>query len=68
MKISVTVDPNKCAISGRCAAVAPDMFDLPERGAAYPLRTDWGLDDLELLREAQDECPSGAITVTVEED
>jgi ferredoxin len=67
MKITVAVDPAKCVISGRCAELAPDKFTLAERGPSYPSRSEFAPEELDTLREAEDECPSGAITVLVED-
>jgi ferredoxin len=53
-----------CVGSSQCVAVAPDVFELGEDGLARLTENLFGGDELELAREAEAVCPSGAISVS----
>jgi len=59
-----TVDAAKCQATGYCVRIAPAAFRLEGAGPARfePEREDDV--DAELLAEAEDTCPTRAITVT----
>jgi ferredoxin len=65
--ILVTVNPRKCMANQVCSKLAPQLFKLGEAGYSQPTKREWDEADLQLLREAADNCPTGAITVEVEE-
>jgi len=62
-QIVVRVDPARCCASGGCVALAPSLFELGELPYATPRKTEYEPGDLELLREAEENCPYGAIAV-----
>jgi ferredoxin len=64
----VTVDPRRCVASQTCVRLAPDHFELTPESHAQPTRGAFAEDDLELLREAEESCPTGAIHVTHGDD
>jgi ferredoxin len=66
MEIRVTVNPRKCAANQMCGIVAPGMFELGALGYSRPTRESWTEADLPMLREAEENCPTGAILVEVE--
>lgn len=64
MKVTVTVDPQKCVASEMCVRAAPGNFELGAEGVSRPTREMWTAEDLPVLREAEENCPTAAITVT----
>ena len=62
-RVLVQVDPLKCGGSGCCVALAPDHFELGELGYSVPVKPAAELVDLPVLREAEENCPYGAITL-----
>jgi ferredoxin len=62
--VRVEIDTNICVGSGMCEAIAPAAFRV-EDGIAVLISTDGT--DLETLREAEDNCPTGAIVVSDDE-
>ena len=62
-QIVVRVDPERCCASGGCVALAPNLFELGDLPYATAGKAVYEPDDLELLREAEETCPYGAITV-----
>ncbi len=68
MQIQVTVNPRKCAANQMCSRVAPGKFELGSAGYSRPTSDSWTEADLPALREAEDNCPTGAIVVEVAED
>jgi ferredoxin len=62
--LRVEIDTNVCVGSGMCEAIAPSAFRV-EDGIAVLIATDGS--DPELLREAEDNCPTGAITIHEED-
>jgi ferredoxin len=57
----VTIDRSLCNGYGVCEALAPDVFELDNDGLAALRR---GVSEDEAVREACDNCPMGAITLT----
>jgi ferredoxin len=56
----LSIDRTLCSGYGVCEALAPDIFELDDEGLAV-LRT--GVSEDEAVREACDNCPSGAISL-----
>jgi ferredoxin len=62
--MKVRVDPTRCQGYGRCAAIAPEIFELDDFGFASARSDDEVAADREdVAREAATECPARAITV-----
>ena len=61
--IRVTVDPKLCAASQTCMRIAPGRFELAAEGYARATRAAFAHEDAELLHDAEDSCPTGAIRV-----
>jgi ferredoxin len=62
-QIVVRVDPERCCASGGCVALAPNLFELGQLPHATARKAAYEPGDLELLREAEENCPYGAIEV-----
>lgn len=62
--MSVTADTAVCIGAGLCALRAPEVFDQDESDGTVVLLRQPAPDDLPLVREAVDQCPSGAIRLT----
>jgi ferredoxin len=58
----VEINPSRCQRSGFCARVAPRYFVVGEE-TAIVLRSHVDVADLEVVREAEDLCPTRAIVV-----
>jgi ferredoxin len=57
----VTIDRSLCNGYGVCEALAPDVFVLDDEGLAIVKQ---GVSEDDAVREACDNCPMGAITLT----
>ena len=57
---------NLCIGCGACAALVPEEFDLNDDGAAYALNETVSEENKELVNDAKENCPTGAISVTEE--
>lgn len=57
---------NLCIGCGACAALVPDEFDINDDGVAYAVNEEVKNEDIELVNDAKDNCPTGAITVNEE--
>jgi ferredoxin len=68
LEILVRVNPRVCAGTRACRDRAPEFFVEGNRGVSRPAREAWSEADLPLLREAENDCPSGALTVETDED
>ena len=68
MEIQVFVNPRKCMATQNCRAVAPDIFELGPAGYSRVKRTNLTAADLAQLRDAEEGCPTQAITVEIAED
>ncbi|WP_331386635.1 ferredoxin [Saccharothrix sp. ST-888] len=65
MVIGVRVDAERCCGSGNCAFTLPEVFDQdPSDGRVVLLQNRPHSGVLDLVREAADLCPSGAIELT----
>jgi ferredoxin len=67
VKVVVTVDPRTCVANQTCLRTAPGLFELVPEGHSQPTRSEFTEADLQLLEEAEDSCPTGAIRVEIEE-
>lgn len=54
---------NLCIGCGACAALVPDEFDFNDEGFAYAVNEEVKEENKELVKDAKDNCPTGAITV-----
>jgi len=61
MKISI--DTTKCSGHARCAAAAPDVFELDDSGYALPLEGEVPAHLEEAARDGVLACPERAITL-----
>ncbi|KAA9163670.1 ferredoxin [Amycolatopsis acidicola] len=61
--MKVRVDTAKCSGHARCAAAAPDLFELDEDGYALPLDGEVPAGQEEDAREGAMSCPEQAITI-----
>ena len=59
----ITVDSQRCAASGACVRVAPDLFELPAGGKVVLRQTEPPEELHSVLRLAAELCPTGAISV-----
>lgn len=59
--MSVTADPAVCVGAGLCALRAPTVFDQDEADGTVVLLGQPADAELPAVREAVDQCPSGAI-------
>jgi ferredoxin len=59
----VKVDGEKCQGTGYCTMVSPEVFELGEDGLATVLPSEVDESQRELMLEAQNTCPTQAITV-----
>lgn len=62
---NVTIDRGRCIGSGMCIVYAPGTFDQDTTAKAV-LREPAG-DDLEVVRDAVDACPTGALSLVIDE-
>ena len=57
----VEVDRDRCASTGGCEALAPDVFEIGDDGVLVVLRPDPGPADLPDVRAAVESCPTRAL-------
>ena len=62
--VRVQVDPETCVGTGMCEASAPDLFEVGDDGVSHVLRADVPPDRVAAAREAADNCPTRALTVS----
>jgi ferredoxin len=67
VQILVTINPRKCMANQMCSRLAPGMFELGAAGYSRPTRSEWASSDLAALRAAEENCPTGALTVEAAE-
>jgi ferredoxin len=65
VKVVVTVDQRACVANQMCLREAAGLFELLPEGHSQPTRSEFTEADLELLYEAEDSCPTGAIHVEI---
>jgi ferredoxin len=58
------VDQEMCVGTGMCEASAPDLFEVGDDGLSHVLRDDLPPDRVTAAREAADNCPTRALTVS----
>lgn len=61
--MKVKVDGRICQSLGLCTGIAPDIFELGDDGIALVKIDDVDGETLERARQAEEICPSAAITV-----
>jgi ferredoxin len=59
----VTVDYDVCASTGSCMQTCPEVFEVRSDGYLYLLQEEPPEELWERVREAEELCPTGAITV-----
>ena len=52
-----------CIGCGACAALVPDEFDFNDDGFAYAVNDEVKEENKELVKDAKENCPTGAIRV-----
>jgi ferredoxin len=60
--MNIAVDMRKCCGNGMCAVVAPKFFEITNAGKLKLLRSTFREEDLDLIKEAELCCPTGAIS------
>jgi len=58
----INADTRRCVGAGQCVLAAPDIFDQDDQATVLLLVLDPG-GQLDLVLQAADSCPSGAISV-----
>ena len=58
---------NMCIGCGACVALVPEEFDFSDEGFATAINEEVKDENHDLVLEAKENCPTGAITVEVEE-
>ena len=61
--MKVKVLDNLCIGCGACAALVPDEFDFNDNGLAYAVNEEVKEENKELVKDAEGNCPTGAIKV-----
>ena len=59
----VEVDMEKCCGSGMCAALAPGVFEMDDRGKLVVLRSEVPDNEVDEVEQARLCCPVSAITL-----
>jgi ferredoxin len=62
--VKVRVDPDICAGFGICVGIAPHVFELHEDGYAVVVADRIKPEDEDLMRRAESQCPSRAISIS----
>ena len=65
--MKVEVDYDVCASTGQCMQICPEVFEVRSDGFLYVLQDHPPAEVWDRVREAADNCPTGAISV-IEED
>jgi ferredoxin len=64
--MKIEIDRLLCQASGTCVQLVPRVFAIAENGEYACVRNDWTNDEAQLIEqinEAEESCPTGAITV-----
>jgi ferredoxin len=61
--VKVTVDYDLCASNAVCMSIAPEIFEVRDDGFMYVLNETPGPEFAARMLEAQNSCPTGAITI-----
>lgn len=64
--MKVNVLDNMCIGCGACVALVPEEFDFSDEGYAKALNEEVKEENKQLVLEAKDNCPTGAINVVEE--
>ena len=59
----VGVDRDRCVGSGTCELLAPDLFAVGDDGVVALLHPEPSDDDEAAVRDAVDQCPTGALSL-----
>ena len=59
----VVVNENRCESNAVCTGLAPDVFELPDRGAVHVLVEEPGEPLRAQVESAVNNCPRAAITI-----
>ena len=54
---------NLCIGCGACAAIVPEEFDISDNGTAEALNETVKEENKEIVKEAKENCPTGAIQI-----
>jgi len=65
VRVVVTVDRRACVATRTCLRTAPGLFELAPEGHSQPTSSEFTETELELLYEAEESCPTGAIQVEI---
>ena len=58
------VDEQMCVGTGMCEATAPELFEVGDDGLSHVLRDDIPAELLDKAREAAENCPTRALTIS----
>lgn len=61
--MAVRVDTTKCSGIGMCEMTAPTVFEVGEDGQSRVLDAHPGAAELDAVREAISNCPTGALSI-----
>ncbi|MEV5835251.1 MULTISPECIES: ferredoxin [Nocardia] len=61
--MKITIDSSLCSGHARCAAAAPELFELDDDGYALPFAGEVPADLEDAAREGEMACPERAITI-----
>jgi ferredoxin len=62
----VEVDRSRCFGSGGCIDLLPEVFELNAEGVSVVINIDLNPDLLNVLKEAEADCPSQAISMVMD--
>lgn len=62
--MKVSVDWDACVCTGTCALVAPDVFAIENHSQLVVLQPNPSESLRDVVIDAADQCPTGAITIT----
>ena len=62
-KYCIEYDKSKCIGAGNCVAIAPETWELDEKGIAKPKITQFEEKDLQKNMDAAISCPTHAIVI-----